>query len=337
MRRAHTTAARQQPAIVLPDLDALARQYRPALLAFCYRMLGSQSEAEDVVQETLLRTWRSRPAIDDPARLRAWVYKVATHACLDALRGHKRRALPDAQGKPWDPRLPSVQGEDELPWLEPLPDAAQGGDPESALAAHESVSLAFLAALQRLPPRQRAALILQEVVGWEVDEVATLLGTTSAAVNSALQRARATLRQWPDLEGHDPAKAPRDERLRTLLRRYVAAWRKLDLTDLVDLLREDAVLAMPPSPSWYRGRRNIRAFLRPWFRSWRAPLVRPTWANGQPAFAISFPGPGGRQPLGIQVLTIRGGAIARIDVFMQPRVWSRFTRPGKAARPERRP
>ncbi|HVE81629.1 MAG TPA: RNA polymerase subunit sigma-70 [Myxococcales bacterium] len=334
MRRAQATMDRLAPATDLPELDALARQYRPALLAFCYRMLGSQSEAEDIVQETLLRTWHSRPAIDSAAGLRAWVYKVATHACLDALRGHKRRGLVDEKGEPSDPRLPPAQGEDELLWLEPLPDAAHaGGDPESALAAHESVSLAFLAALQRLPPRQRAALILQEVIGWEVGEVAALLGTTPAAVNSALQRARATLRRQPDLEDHDRAKGARDERHHALLRRYVTAWRKLDLTDLVNLLREDAVLAMPPSPSWYRGRRDIRAFLRPWFRAQQAPpLVRPTRANGQPAFAVSFSGPGGPRPLGVQVLTIRGGAIARIDVFLQPRVWSRFTQARQARR-----
>jgi len=311
------------------DFGALVEPFRRELLVHSYRMVGSFHDAEDLVQETLLRAWRHRHTFEGRAPLRAWLYKIATNASLDLLRRRPRRLLPEATLSPGDPGRPAEPPSGEPIWLEPFPDdllADPAEIPEVRYAARESITLAFMTALQALTPRQRAVLILRDVLGFRAREVASLLGLTLPTVNSLLHRARVTLsrRYRPDPPAATIA-APTGA-ISAVLDRYVRAWENGDVDGLVALLKEDATVSMPPSPSWFAGREAIRAFtaehifVRP--NTWR--LV-PTRANAQPAFALyQRSGAGLYRAFGIQVLTIRGGRIAGITTFISPDLVGRF-------------
>jgi RNA polymerase sigma-70 factor (ECF subfamily) len=311
----------------------LIEPYRRELLVHCYRMLGSFEDAEDTVQETFLRAWRRLESFEGRAPFRAWCYKIATHAALDA-RDHRRvRSLPTITRPPADPRDPLPPPSTELLWLEPLPDAvlaAESAGPEALYDVRESVALAFLAALQHLPGRQRAVLILRDVLAWRADEVAELLDMTVAAVNSALQRARATMRALPAAYRAAAPPPAADAWMATLLSRYVEAWESADVVRLAALLRDDAVLTMPPLPAWYQGRVAIQDFLLGHLftgdAAGRFRLV-PTRANGCPAFAAYTRGADGIfRPGGLQVLDIAGDRIAAIHDFLalDDRLFARF-------------
>ena len=234
-------------------------RHRRELTAYCYRMLGSPFEAEDAVQDTMLRAWRGRDRFEGRASLRSWLYSIATNVCLDALAGRPRRARPMDLGPARSPHGPIGEILPEVTWIEPVPDAlviAEDADPALVAETRETVRLAFVAALQHLPPRQRAVLILCEVLHWKSAEVAQLLGTSVASVNSALQRARATL-DATDVPGLGARSAPLAEADRSLLARYVEAFEHYDMDALVTLIREDATQSMPPYCLWLRGRDDI--------------------------------------------------------------------------------
>jgi RNA polymerase sigma-70 factor, ECF subfamily len=319
------------------DFARLAEPLRAELLAHCYRMLGSLHDAEDQVQETLLRAWRSLPAFEGRASLRTWLYRIATNACLRALETRARRPLPSGLGGPAsDPDGPfagpaSVAAPPEVTWLEPFPDGRlpRGGpaDPASIVAARADTRLALIAALQYLPARQRAVLLLRDVLGWRAAEVAGLLGTSTAAVNSMLQRARAQL--GDAAPARDQIREPADPRDRDLVGRYATAFADADVAGLMRLLTADAVFEMPPQPMWLAGRAAAGAFLgrRVLGEPGRFRLV-PAPANGQPGLATYLRGPGGVfQAEALQVLTLRGGRVARITAFRDPGLFAGFGLP----------
>jgi RNA polymerase sigma-70 factor (ECF subfamily) len=320
----------------------LAEPYRRELQLHCYRMLGSLADAEDLVQETFLRAWRARGRFEGRTSFRSWLYRIATNACLNALASRRvaaRRVLPETQAPPFD-RMPEGAPVTEVPWLDPYPDAALEGIPDAApgpdarYEMRESVQLAFVAAIQHLPPRQRAVLLLRDVLGWSAAEAAHLLDASVPSVNSALQRGRATLvRRFPD--GRPGVQPAPDHRQRALVERYVRAWEREDVDGLVALLREDAVLSMPPWPNWYLGREAIGLFFE-WLWGPDARnryLLVPTAANRQPALAL-YDRPEGAHEWrehGMQVLTVRDGAIAAVTVFRAPGLIQAFGLP--AVRP----
>ncbi|MEV5600639.1 sigma-70 family RNA polymerase sigma factor [Streptomyces sp. NPDC052299] len=295
--------------------------FRGELMAYCYRMLGSYHEAEDLVQETLLRAWKARERYD-PARasVRTWLYRIATNACLTALEGRGRRPLPSGLGAPSDdPGAPLVPVLD-VPWLEPFPDA------RFDVEARADLRLAWVAAVQVLPARQRAVLVLREVLAFTAAEVAGQLGTSVAAVNSALQRARSAIAEVGD-SGAVPE--PDDPRTRAVIQRYVQAFEAADVPALVRLLADDAVLEMPPVPLWYSGRSDYGRFLERVFAmrgtGW---TMRKLTANGQPALAAYAPERGGGHRLHtLQVFTVIDGRIAHNAVFADPRVCDAFGLP----------
>jgi RNA polymerase sigma-70 factor (ECF subfamily) len=293
-------------------------QYRRELTGYCYRMLGSGFEAEDAVQETFLRAWRSADRFEGRSSVRSWLYRIATNVCIDMHRQVQRRARPIDMGpaSPPDevhvgPLLP------ENVWVTPIPDARVAPvstDPAEVAEHRESVRLAFIAALQHLPARQRAALVLCDVLRWQAAEAAELLGTTVAAVNSALQRARATLGDLPP----EPNTAPLDSADARLLERYVDAFERYDIDRLVTLLHEDAVQTMPPFATWVRGAINIGRFMvEPGPSGCRGSRLVPTAANGCPAFGQYRVDPaGGFTPWALQVIEVSGGRIAGINSFL---------------------
>jgi RNA polymerase sigma-70 factor, ECF subfamily len=295
--------------------------YRGELVAYCYRMLGSCQEAEDLVQETMLRAWKARDRYDATrASVRTWLYRIAANACLSALAGRARRPLPSGLGAPsQDPGAPLTPAFD-IPWLQPFPDA------RFDLGARADLRLALVAALQLLPPRQRAVLLLREVLEFTAAEVAAQLGSTVPAVNSALQRARAALAGVPDAA---EVTEPDDPGVRVVIDRYVRAFEAADVPALVQLLTDDAVLEMPPVPLWYRGRRDYGLFIGRVFEM-RGPgwAMRRLTANGQPALAAYAPQPGGGHRLHtLQVFTVTGGRVARNLVFADPAVFRVFGLP----------
>jgi RNA polymerase sigma-70 factor (TIGR02960 family) len=296
--------------------------FRPELLAHCYRMLGSMHDAEDLVQETYLRAWRGFDRFEGRSSLRLWLYKIATMACLTALEGRARRPLPSGLAAPSDDHNAALApAEPSMPWLQPAPDlvtAGATGDPAAVVSSRAGIRLAFIAALQHLPARQRAVLILRDVLAWHAAEVAEMLGTTTIAVNSALRRARA------QLEAAGPAAddlaEPDDSATRATLDRYVTAFEQADVQGLVDLLRADVELEMPPVPTWFTGRDAVAGFLGA--NVLRGPgqwVMIPTRANGQPAFAeYQRTGDGSYAANGIQVLTLIGSRVSRIVAFIDP-------------------
>ena len=314
--------------------EDLARQFdpfRPELLAYCYRMLGSVHDAEDQVQETMIRAWRSYGDFEGRASLRTWLYRIATNACLRALENSGRRPLPSGLGDPSEyPEAPLAAARPEVPWLQPMPDAlvtAASDDPAEIVASRQGMRLALIAAWQYLPARQRAVLILRDVLRWRAAEVADLLGTTPTAVNGMLQRARARLEQVaPD---EDQISEPADPADRAVLDRYAAAFQNADITAVMDLLREDAVFEMPPELTWFAGRELIGRFLRSRVLTGpgRFQLI-PVAANGQPALGTYRRGHGGvYHAHGICVLTIAAARIIRVTSFNDPGLVATFGLP----------
>jgi RNA polymerase sigma-70 factor (ECF subfamily) len=305
------------------EFDAMAAPLRPELLAHCYRLLGSIHDAEDLVQETYLRAWRAFGRFEGRSSVRRWLYKIATMACLTALAGRSRRPLPSGLGAPSDDhRVAVAAGEPSVPWLQPLPDVLPraGGrdDPASIVAAGAGVRLAFIAALQYLPARQRAVLTLRDVLAFRTAEVAEILDTTPSAVDSTLRRARERLAKAGPVA--DQLTEPDDQASRALLDAYVDAFTRADPGALVTLLRADVELEMPPIPTWFTGRDAVVGFLAGRVLRgdgrWR---MLPSRANGQPAFIAYQRAPdGGYQAYGVQVLTLLGGRIARITAFNDP-------------------
>jgi RNA polymerase sigma-70 factor (ECF subfamily) len=304
---------------VAADLDARLEAHRIELTGYCYRILGSSFEAEDAVQETFIRAWRGYDRFEGRAALRSWLYKIATNVCFDMKGASQRRARPidlnpalsadQALGTP----LP------ESAWIEPVPDdraVPSGGDPADVAVARESIRLAFVAALQHLPPRQRAVLILREVLRWKADEVAELLDTSVASVNSALQRARATLAQ-KDLVEADPTPAQLDAEHRALLDRYVAAFEQYDMDALTSLLNADARWSMPPYEMWLQTHEDIVSWCLGPGNGCRGSRLLPVNVNGTLGFAQYKPAlDGGLDPWSLQVLEIDGDRIAGITFFL---------------------
>jgi RNA polymerase sigma-70 factor (ECF subfamily) len=295
--------------------------YRGELVAYCYRMVGSFHEAEDLVQETMLRAWKARDRYDRTrASVRTWLYRIATNVCLTALEGRARRPLPSGLGAPSDdPGAPLTPALD-VPWLQPFPDALL--DP----GVRADMRLALVAAMQMLPPRQRAVFVLREVLEFSAAEVAVQLGTTVPAVNSALQRARTAFAEVGEIE---EVTEPDDPKMRAVIGRYVRAFEAADVPALVRLLTEDAVLEMPPVPLWYRGNHDYGLFMRRVFdmrgTGWG---VRRLTANGQPALAAYAPEPdGGHRLHTLQVFTVTGSSVARNVVFADPAVFEAFDLP----------
>ena len=303
-------------------LEALRREVR----LHCYRMVGSPQEAEDLVQETFLRAWRSFDSFEGRGPLRAWLYRIATNVCLNSLTSRKnaQRFLPDQHSPPSE-QMPDGAPATDIPWLAPYPDSLLVGiaderpNPAARYETLESVQLAFLALIQQLSPRQRAALLLCDVLGWSAAETASLLGGSPASINSVLQRTRATLSErYP--EGRPRGAAAPDQSQRTLLDRYVRAWEGTDLEGFVSLLKEDAIYAMPPWRQWYRGRESIRAFFSKVWQSYGGFRLTAIRANGQPAFALYSCKPGEAifRAHSIQILEIRGDAIAALTMYTKP-------------------
>jgi len=324
------------------DSGLLIEPYRGELLLHCYRLLGSLHDAEDAVQETMLRAWRHFDTFTfkGPGSLRTWLYTIATHTSLDALKKRSPRTLPTAASPASDPTRPVAPRGAEALWLEPFPDSwlasaeEQAENPEARYSRHESVSLAFLTALQLLPPRQRAILLLSDVLDWRAVEIAQLLEISVSAVNSALHRARVTLEKNYSTEKREMAQVcPADAATNALLSRYVHAWETDDIAGLVALLKEDAILSMPPIPSWYQGREAIRTILLgAVFQSgvqnrWR---LYPTRANGQPAFVVYRVDEAKRsyRASSVHVVTLDGSRlprqIAQMTVFLGPSLVTSF-------------
>jgi RNA polymerase sigma-70 factor, ECF subfamily len=327
-------AARAQGGAAMPGSEDFARltgPFRAELLAYCYRMLGSVHDAEDQVQETMIRAWRSYGEFEGRSSLRTWLYRIATNACLRALENRSRRPLPSGLAGPGeDPEAPPAAARPEVPWLQPFPDAllrAETTDPAAAAASRASVRLALIAALQYLPPRQRAVLVLRDVLAWRASEVAGLLGVSTAAVNSILQRARDHLRRAAPAQ--DEIREPAEPELRTLLDRYAAAFENADVTALTRLLRADAVLEMPPLATWFAGRERIGRFLAT--RVFGRPgdfVMVPAAANGQPAFAVYMREHDGvHRGHAVQVLTVAASGIAHVVSFNQPGLFATFGMP----------
>ncbi|WP_420035275.1 sigma-70 family RNA polymerase sigma factor [Streptomyces sp. cg28] len=301
-----------------PGLDDLEK-YRVELTGYCYRMLGSAFEAEDAVQDTMVRAWRSFDKFEGRSSLRSWLYRIATNVCLDSLNAGNKRARPMDLTAAAPLAQAALTPRPDNVWLEPMPDARvlpTVHDPAEAAVARESVRLAFVAALQQLPSKQRAVLILREVLAWRASEVAELLDTTVASVNSALQRARATLAEAPPA---DSATAnPLDDEQQKLLERYVSAFEGYDMKALTELLAEDAVMTMPPFDLWLRGTDDITGFMVTLGHECAGSRLLPVSANGTPAFAHYKPDPdsGGFVPWAIQVLEISEGRIAGFHCFL---------------------
>jgi len=298
-------------------VEAQLEQYRVELTGYCYRMLGS-AEAEDAVQETMIRAWRSFDRFEGRSALRSWLYRIATNVCFDMLNGRERRARPMDLGPAREPIEANLNTLPEATWIQPVPDSLvlTGADPAESIVARETIRLAFIAALQHLPPKQRAALILCEVLHWQASEVAELLDTSVASVNSALQRARATLAagETPSSDGA----LPLDEANRALLDRYVTAFQDYDMQALTSLIEEDATQSMPPFDLWLRGRDDILTW-------WVGPgngcrgsrLVPTVAANGSPAYGqYKSAAGGGYEPWALQVLELRDGRIVEFSFFL---------------------
>ncbi len=302
------------PSRTFGDLEG----HRRELTAYCYRMLGSPFEAEDAVQETLLRAWRALDRFEGRAQLRSWLYRIATNVCLDMLSGRERRARPMDMSPARAPDGPVGEILPEVTWIEPVPDARvlPHDDPAAVAESHETIRLAFVAALQHLPPRQRAVLILREVLNWRATEVAELLETTVPAVNSALQRARAALEE---ADVADAGQGSLSEHDRELLTRYVDAFERYDMDALTALIHEDATQSMPPYEMWLRGREHIFGWWLGAGAACRGSRVLPaSSANGSPAFGQyrRSPDGSGYEPWALQVLEVAGGEIVELTFFL---------------------
>ena len=302
------------------ELEARFEEHRVELTAYCYRMLGSPFEAEDAVQETFIRAWRGYERFEGRAALRSWLYRIATNVCMDMLNGRERRARPMDLGPAREPIEANLNTLPEVTWLEPIPDGVavpDDGDPADVTEARETIRLAFVAALQHLPPRQRAVLILCEVLRWKAAEVAELLDTSVASVNSALQRARATLDESEITAARTSPSI--DQANADLLARYVQAFEQYDMEALTSLIREDAIQSMPPFDLWLSGREDILTWWVGPGAGCRGSRVIPTLAaNGAPAFGQYKPNAAGDgyEPWALQVLEIEDGKIVEFTFFL---------------------
>src|SRR6266540_4274810 len=340
------TAARKGNA---QQFSELTEPYRRELQVHCYRILGSLHEAEDMVQETMLKAWKRLDTYEGRASFRSWLYKIATNSCLDFLDQKKSRLLlPFEERSPSDPKTPILPPTPEISWLEPFPDEWLGDksalNPEARYSNTESISLAFLTALQTLPPRQRAVLILREVLDFSANETSEVLELTTPSVNSALHRARTTLsRRYPQSEREDLTMSSMDEKTQRLLDHFVQAWESADVNGLVALLKADAALAMPPSLSWYQGQSAIRTFVATTVfgddgmfpgqavKRWR---LLPTNANGAPAFPLYQRDEKDEyQPFGLIALTIDKDKLSQIISFINPTLPPLFGFPAKLGQP----
>ena len=316
--------------VAAPDLERTLEHHRVELTGYCYRMLGSSFEAEDAVQETLVRAWRGFDRFEGRSALRSWLYRIATNVCLDMIQGRQRRALPmdlvssSSGDSEAGPRLP------ESKWIQPIPDGRvvqPTEDPAEVTESRETIRVAFIAALQHLPARQRAVLILREVLRWKASEVAELLDTSVVSVNSALQRARSTLAESNVAESD--VLMPEDDEQRALLARYVDAFERFDIDSLVALLHEDATMSMPPYELWLEGAGELRKWLLGAGSGCRGSRFEPVVANGSPAFAQwRAGGPGGSfEAWAIHVLRVSDGRISGIDFFVDPDLFPLFGLP----------
>lgn len=323
------------PGQVDADFMELVAPLRRELTAHCYRMLGSVHEAEDLVQETYVRAWRAHDRFEGRSSLRTWMYTIATRACLTALEKGKRRPMPTGLGQPATDARAELVERTEITWLEPWPGAAERADPDpaSVVVGHESIRLAFVAALQHLTPLQRGVLILREVLGYSAAETASVLGTSVPAVNSALQRSRARLADLQQTSGTEASAL--DERSTQLVERYARAFERYDIDEIVSVLTEDATWEMPPFAGWYAGPEQIAALI-----ALRCPAEAPgdmrmvaTTANGQPAFGLYMRGADGvHRPFHLQVLSVRPGegterVIDHVACFFDRSLFARFGLP----------
>jgi RNA polymerase sigma-70 factor (ECF subfamily) len=322
---------------VKDDFPRLAAPYRRELLAHCYRMMGSVHDAEDLVQETYLRAWRGYDRFEGRSSLRTWLYRIATSACLTALRSRGRRPMPAGLGVPSADPGDELVRRPEVPWLEPVPDAlvgaesaesTVGADPAAIVTSRESIRLALIAALQHLAPRQRVVLILRDVLQWRASEVAEMLDTTTVAVNSILQRARARLDRVAPVE--DEVAEPTTAVQRELLDRYVTAFERKDIAAIVKLFTDDSVWEMPPFTAWYQGPEHIGRHLAETCPAGPGGLrLVPTTANGQPAFGIymSLDGQASYTAFNLQVLTLTPSGVTHAANFLDPRLFPAFGLP----------
>lgn len=316
------------------DFGALVERHRRELQVHCYRLMGSVGDAEDMVQETFLKAWNGRETLENQAALRAWLYKIATHVCLDALKRRTKRFVPMTRETASTLAEPIPAEIREPIWLEPYPDnllVSADANPEAYVVARDNITLAFIAALHVLPPRQRAVLILRDVMDWQASEVAALLNTTVSSVKSALHRARSTLRHY-DYSHDAVTELALDESLQARLADYVRAWETADIRALIDLLKDDATFSMPPIPSWYRGRNTIGELVARTVFSGQAGgrwCLLATRANGQPAFGLYRQSDvqGVYEAYGIQVLTLRDSQTADITTFRNRALFSYFKLP----------
>jgi RNA polymerase sigma-70 factor (ECF subfamily) len=324
------------------DRDAFGRlvePFRRELQAHCYRMLGSHGDAEDALQETLLRAWRALPRFEERSSLRSWLYRIATNACLRTIERSPKRLLPIDYAPAADPHDGLAEAVNEPVWIEPYPDADLGleglAGPDARYEQREAVELAFIAALQHLPARQRAVLILRDVLGFSAREAAHVLQTTPVSVDSALQRAHKTVdERLPSQTQQETLRLIGNDELSQLVERYIAAWERNDIDAVVAMLAEDARLVMPPLPTWVSGRNQVAAFLRTYTFSgakrWR---MVPTSANGQPAFATYSwdEQTAAYMPHSLSVLTLREGKVEEITAFMTPDPFPHFNLPASIA------
>jgi RNA polymerase sigma-70 factor, ECF subfamily len=329
---AEVPASKRDPNRPNDEFGRLVEPFRRELKLHCYRMLGSVHEAEDLVQETFLRAWRGYGKFEGRGSFRSWLYQIATNVCLDALTARKNapRLLPNEWAPAAGARMPDGTAVTDVPWLEPYPDTYLEGvdetaNPEARYLSREAVQLAFVAVIQVLPPRQRAALLLCDVLGWSANEVATLLGGSTASINSILQRARETLaRRYHD--GRPAVSHAPDPLKQELLGRYLRAWERLDVDGLVALLKEDATYTMPPKIQWYDGRTAIGNFFEWAWKAYEGFRLVPTAANNQPAFA-AYSRANSDAPWtahSIHVLTVDSDAISTLTLFVKPLAPSLF-------------
>jgi len=304
-----------------------ADPYRRELLAHCYRMLGSVYDAEDLVQETYVRAWRSYDRFEGRSSMRTWLHRIATNACLNALESRSRRPLPIGLGAPSSDPADALIEQREVPWLEPMPDSLVSDDPAAVVTGRESIRLAVVAAMQFLPPRQRAVLILRDVLQWPAAEVGDMLGMTTASVNSALQRAHAQVRQAT--VSADEVSEPAESEQRELLDRFVAAFEAKDINALVDIFTKDAVWEMPPFTGWYQGPEDIARLV-----DTRCPAegpgdmkLIPTRANGQFAFGLYMRGGDTYRPFNLPVLTLTPQGVCHVSSFFDLRLFATFGLP----------
>jgi RNA polymerase sigma-70 factor (ECF subfamily) len=312
------------------DFETHAEPYRRELLAHCYRMTGSLHDAEDLVQETLLRAWKAYDRFEGKSSMRTWLHRIATNTCLTALEGRQRRPLPTGLGGPSSEPTAELVERREVPWLEPLPDLTDDpADPSVIVASRESVRLAFVAALQHLSPRQRAVLLLRDVLQWKAAEVAAAIGTTTTAVNSLLQRARTQLEAVGPSSG-DRLTPPDSAETQDLLDRYIAAFEAYDIDRLVELFTAESVWEMPPYAGWYRGPRSIVTLIHRQCPADSPGDMRliPLVANGQPAAAMYMRAGDVHLPFQLHVLDVRADGVSHVVAFLDGTLFEKFGLPG---------